>query len=92
MEFKGTKGIWEVTKETPNGLEYLKGHIEVASGEYAISCIFTDFGTKEETKANAKLIAAAPEMLQMLIKMKNNDDWDISDHIELKTLISKILS
>jgi hypothetical protein len=56
MEFKGTKGKWEVTVSS----EY--------SGDYSI---FAENGsaTSFEDKANALLISKAPEMLEMLNKV-----------------------
>ena len=65
MEFKGTKGIWDITNNTPNGINELQGHIEIASAEWSIACVFTDF---DEATANALLISKSPQMLEMLQK------------------------
>jgi hypothetical protein len=42
--------------------------------------------------ANAKLFAKSKEMLEMLIKMKNNSDWQIEDYYELENLLEEILT
>jgi hypothetical protein len=58
-EFKGTKGKWQVTPM-----------VNVSDGKKMI-CATQDNGTQEEMKANALLISKAPEMLEMLIEVKN---------------------
>jgi|SRR6478735_1743546 len=64
MEFKGTKGEWvndgkNVIVKKSSGL-----------GKLICECISKQFNsyhnTEEETRANAKLISCAPEMLEML--------------------------
>lgn len=63
MEFKGTKGIWsyETTK---------KGHCKISAYNWFNFCkvYTTTDGTdwKEVTQANAKLICAAPDLLEAL--------------------------
>lgn len=69
METKHTKGEWEVTNQYPNGLSSLAEHIEIKSEQWSIAAVFTDGESKEEAEANAKLIAAAPELLEALICM-----------------------
>lgn len=58
---KITKGVWEVTDATPNGIEEIKEHIEIANEEYSIACCFSDISgyDKFEAQANAILIADA---------------------------------
>jgi len=71
-EFKGTKGKWEVGDGIPNGIDNLKGNIQILSScdfSWDIACVFKDvyFSNKDNiAEANAKLIASAPEMLEML--------------------------
>jgi len=64
MENKHTKGKWEIC---PNGLVIVKhGTLDVIS-----DCDTTDIKTSLtfiEMRANAKLIAASPDLLEALIK------------------------
>jgi len=63
MEFKGTKGSWsyETTKN---------GHCKISGNTWYNFCkvYTTTYGTdwKEVTQANAKLISAAPDLLEAL--------------------------
>jgi ribonuclease PH len=75
-EFKGTKGKWGIQNEpvqyrtNPNPKEW-HGSFDIISGETGIACVhaYTFWNqTFEEAQANAKLIASAPEMLEMLQK------------------------
>jgi len=59
MEF--TKGKWEIKKYSNVTNLWIKGDEPVCT---------INSSTDEETKANAQLIAHAPEMLEMLIKMR----------------------
>jgi len=66
MEFKGTKGEWIAD------LEYIKSTtiVEIKAGDSNTDdwAVFTLYNAKdrETQEANAKLIAAAPEMLAQL--------------------------
>lgn len=69
IEFKGTKGIWEITKECSNGIVEEELAINIKSNEdlmFDICAVWVDLHTREEAKANALLISKAPEMLEML--------------------------
>ena len=59
MEFKGTKGEWYVVGSEP---------AEIATDKKTICfvCIQDYFNKDNEQRANAKLIAAAPELLEAL--------------------------
>lgn len=61
-EFKGTTGGWEL--KSPNDIMLNKRLIACSLGEY-VSGVYTH---TEECKANAKLIACAPEMLEIIKK------------------------
>ena len=80
MEFKGTKGVWNegygngLTGATTSPTCYLdvdKGikQVPISSGDYAVCWVLKDGEFSEEEIANAKLIAAAPELLESLIQM-----------------------
>jgi len=76
MEFKGTKGKWYCYKKTD---------------QHKIECIITDtqdvicdlpYYCNDYSDANAKLISCAPEMLDMLIKMK-----EAMEYLQVKPLV-----
>lgn len=72
MEFKGTKGKWSViTPEDSNGYVYVnqESSLNVATC-YTVDYSNWEHSPTEETKANAQLIAHAPEMLEMLQRCK----------------------
>jgi len=101
MEFQGTKGKWRVTKAVPNGYGILKRDIEISNDEYSIACVFTDINSfdKTQAKANAKLIASAPELLEALQKIYQIEDvafglkgFDVGRlKAEIKTVLDKAL-
>ena len=76
-EFKGTKGKWEV-KSSILGVEteIFCGKIRVAqskhynNGKEGYENFFNNDPLIKEGKANAKLIAAAPELLKALVFLK----------------------
>jgi len=69
MTRKTTKGPWEV-----RGKDSVYGPRESISGEYSIGsyCLAECLGYKDEREANARLIAAAPEMLDVLKMLKRH--------------------
>ena len=86
MEFKGTKGEWIVTEiEDSNGFIYVgkhKGDSRVAT------CYKVDEGwyneiVSNETKANAQLIATAPELLKALQDVISSlgGEYNINDDV-----------
>lgn len=64
MEFKGTKGEWKVGGNTEDGML-----ISVSQPMRDVATVWRygdDYLEKKEMESNAKLIACAPEMLEML--------------------------
>ena len=71
-EFKGTKGEWEIKDST-----------KIVIGKQPI-CDTWYFGkiNIEEAKCNAKLIACAPDMLELLIRLSDFEPLPGSKEIE----------
>ena len=93
MEFKGTKGKWYVYENS----YFLEVKTDIEEIGTIANCIFNeqDFNqavnTLEECNANAKLIAAAPDLLkalQVILKHKNAINHYIDDN-ELYTAIEE---
>ena len=90
MEFKGTKGKWEVYK--PDHI----GCVNVSIGNYDGFNGFVElwhhhFENKQEAEANAKLIASAPEMFEMLNNIYDKElDITQKDRNEIFKLLTKI--
>jgi len=97
MEFKGTKGKWRYEVKFGKNRPRITVQIPVRDDwdrEIILGTISDDECTVNscccvEEHANALLISKAPEMLDMLIKMKNNDDWQIEDYLEIEQLIEE---
>lgn len=75
MEFKGTKGNWEINPRASRNVRC--GNVTIAN------CSAGQNGDDEEIeKANAKLIAAAPEMFEFIASLENDNNsipkfmWD----------------
>jgi hypothetical protein len=64
MEFKGTKGKWEIDKND------VRVNEEIIITAYGFN-VKGKYTHTEETKANALLISKAPEMLEMLKELRN---------------------
>ncbi|HCR4037711.1 TPA: hypothetical protein OOF66_004005 [Morganella morganii] len=88
MEFKGTPGPW--VHAGGNSLtETIGGAI---NGDGKTLCLILGKGIgKEKATANAKLMAAAPEMIDFLLRI--NGAYYLSDkhQSELKSVINKAL-
>lgn len=88
MEKKYTKGPWKVQRSESKPAYNIIG--TALGGKYKIArCPIVDFGPEypetnkaelEEVQANAKLIAASPELLEALIELKRwvgqVTDWE----------------
>ena len=88
-EFKGTIGKWEVVAQNETGA--------LITGMNGNESICTVWGSSvDEFEANAKLIAYAPDMLEMLkimgdalLELMNHQDGWEDDYESLKQLIKK---
>lgn len=99
MDFKGTKGEWSSNKIDPTRV-----WVERENGDNSCVChcdnqhykggVYVDIN-HNELKANAKLIAAAPDLLESLknclslMESEGKKDW--SEYTEGKKAIEKAL-
>ena len=91
-KFKGTKGEWFscCTDSTPHYLFTHEGELTICSfiKNQESGVEYND----EEMKANAKLIAAAPDLLEALLNIENDDNhipksiWDLRNKAINKAL------
>jgi len=65
-EFKGTKGKWHANEVDVCDDKY---------GQYVADCGQSTFISEDEKKANAQLIAAAPELLEALQESNELIEW-----------------
>lgn len=85
MEFKGTKGKWEAT--SLNDGSDLHAIFSAKNNTLIARTCYMPF-----SKANAQLIAHAPEMLEMLsrvVKEHETDSKSWSTIIEIKDLLTR---
>ena len=88
MEFKGTKGEWEVINNIVTSQEqdictvdiYLEAYMDIENAKQEIIC-----------KANAQLIANAPKMLEMLnrIFIEKCNGVNNIDYSEIENVINQ---
>ena len=85
MEFKGTKGKWEVNPRASRNVRC--GNVTIAN------CSSGQNGENEEEEiANAKLISSAPEMFEMLkdiVKGIKGNNFEVTAN-EIEQLLIKI--
>ncbi|EOM1015442.1 hypothetical protein ACNA8V_000465 [Proteus mirabilis] len=88
MEFKGSKSPWNYDGNVRGAVE---GYID----DLVASVYPMHYENAEEMKANAHLIATAPELLEQLIRLRNkiasykpddDDDLDIVDAVIAKAI------
>lgn len=92
MEFKGTPGPWVIDEWSMTGINSESKHVALVN--YSHHGLPNDvYG--DEHEANANLIAAAPELLSELIRLRNivasykqdsGDNLDITDAVIAKAL------
>lgn len=102
MEFKGTKGDWKFNDVSMSGKPHYNVIGTALGGKFKIANVPWVDGDRadiEEALANAKLIAAAPELLEALQDMVSFFDKNVKynkedQHIYLnaKSAISKALT
>lgn len=84
MEFKGTKGVWEINPRASRNVRC--GNITIAN------CSSGQNGDNEEDeKFNAKLIASAPEMFKELVLHLNTMDNGTDSYLRIKKLLNKTI-
>lgn len=90
MEFKGTKDKWGVCSAN-------KTEVNSYNGTAIAECGMSQMATMEERQANARLIAAAPDMLKALqMAVQAFDELQVADgatcRIKAKAAINKALN
>lgn len=68
MEFKGTKGKWKYRPAVSKGCYYIET-IDQSHNETFIGEVGGGLQSQEATKANARLIASSPELLEFARKV-----------------------
>ena len=101
MKFKGTKGVWEIkSKNKEMQFFYVTGKDDSATEDRDVCVCCINFGhhpIKSQlncTEANAKLIAAAPDLLEALTMLiEETEDYenntDEGSFLELARIKSK---
>jgi hypothetical protein len=82
MEFKGTKGKWEIS------LNYIIANEQSIITAYGFY-VKGRYTCTEETKANALLISKAPEMLEMLQSIVSSEMTLLAIRKEARQLIKE---
>ncbi|EJD6583249.1 hypothetical protein NQ837_003285 [Providencia rettgeri] len=96
MEFKGTKGKFNAHTEVANWYSFENRFFEVTDENNQIVAFVKDWnGAGEQPKHDTRLLAAAPELLSELIRLRNivasykqdsGDNLDITDAVIAKAL------
>ncbi|EMH6405846.1 hypothetical protein RYG28_004343, partial [Providencia rettgeri] len=91
MEFKGTKGKFNAHTEVANWYSFENRFFEVTDENNQIVAFVKDWnGAGEQPKHDARLLAAAPELLSELIRLRSifasykqdsGDNLDITDAV-----------
>lgn len=89
-DFKGTKGNW-ITSKVHNFSDTLICYIEPEDGGSIAQTRGQTTGAEAECYANARLMAAAPEMLKILIYLDNRGGLGFDTHELLCNVINKVM-
>ncbi len=98
---KHTPGPWEATQTRENNL--FEFTIYKMVGDFPGQLAAIEFISSEEAKANARLIAAAPELLESLVEAescidevlrseKRNHGSNCASDLELKSQLSAVIA
>jgi len=92
MEFKGTKGEWDIRHSESKNAYNVVG--TVLGGKYKVArCPYVDGSDMSEAKANAALIAAAPELLEACLefvrKVECGEAKSTKSYQHMKSAIAK---
>lgn len=88
--FKGTKGNWRIKYDNVFKLQ----HIVMNNNNSCIALINTNYcRTSDEGRANANIISAAPDMLELLNDLiedyEDNEPLNQSMYSRIKSIINK---
>lgn len=89
MEFKGTKGEWDIkhseSKDAFNIVgTVVGGHYKIARIPYLVTESLIEVNRREKLEAqyNSKLISKAPELLELLNQfLEISDELSVPDHL-----------
>lgn len=87
MKTRHTKGKWEEVSERPKKLYEFTSYYVVNEDGY-IDIRIKGYNP-EKAEANAKLIAAAPEMLKALMNIKHLIEWPHANGINIEAIKSE---
>jgi len=95
METKHTKAQWTLENTTGHTLRVTAGAKGFVIAEVTSDCITHFIGNTDEALANAKLIAAAPDLLnacKTVLKCKTNQYGETPElSIDLRTIIENAI-
>lgn len=87
MEFKGTKGKWNIERHQH---QLCGDYLIIDENDYQLAIADNEYiQDYEKTKANALLISKAPEMLEMLEIILQSENTPIVHRKKVKQLIKE---
>jgi len=90
-KFKGTKGKWYVLGDKYPSIQSRNTDPTIVQTHPSIAAVNSTFIPEQEYTANAKLIASAPEMLELLIELLEEDNLCKSDVFRIESIIKKAI-
>lgn len=93
MEFKGTKGSWFVVNvnDHPTHEGEQVAFIQTATHAFDVGAVEESFINRETFKANAQLIAHAPEMLEFIKSIFEDYENGLIDDVEHLAIRAELL-